>query len=62
MSADIQGRLRCLAGIHPHLNQDAQKLLKEAADRIDELERDVRSVLRVATQIKIRDYGQPEDR
>lgn len=32
---DIPGRLRALAGIHPHLNGDARDLLNEAADKID---------------------------
>lgn len=50
---DIPGRLRYTAGIHPHLNKDAQNLLNEAADRIDDLERDLRTITRIAAEIKI---------
>jgi len=32
----IQQRLRVLAWLHPHLNQDARDLLNEAADALDQ--------------------------
>lgn len=53
MSDDIPGKLRCLAGIHPHLNKDAQMLLNDAAAYIERLEKDVRTVIEIATRIKI---------
>jgi hypothetical protein len=31
---DLRGRLRCLAGLHPNLNDNARKLLNDAADAL----------------------------
>lgn len=55
--ADIPGRLRCTAGIHPHLNVDAKTLLNDAADYIDELEKNLRTITRIAAEIKIDSGG-----
>jgi len=39
MNGELVGKLRCTAGIHPHLNKPARAMLNEAADEIERLHR-----------------------